>query len=104
VTGALRIFAPLGLRVGGLGSGDVAVYQGTFLPKTLAVEVGRRVVWSVQATTHTVTSDDGLFDSGILAAGEEFSYTFTQSGVYPYYCRLHGQPGGIGHSGTIVVS
>lgn len=32
---------------------------------------------------------DGRFYSGIVEAGASFSYTFTEPGVYPYFCSLH---------------
>ena len=38
---------------------------------------------------HTVTDDGGAFDSGIIAPGEEFLYTFDDLGVYDYSCTLH---------------
>ena len=103
VPGQPRQFVPLAADTGGIGSGDVAVYQGTFLPKTLEVAAGTRVVWHDQATSHTVTSDQGQLDSGILTPGQEFAYTFAQPGTYPYHCTLHGAPGGIGHAGTVIV-
>jgi plastocyanin len=103
VPGQPRQFVPLLADTAGIGSGHVAVYQGTFLPKTLEVAAGTRVVWHDQATSHTVTSDQGLFDSGILTPGQEFAYTFSQPGTYPYHCTLHGAPGGVGHAGTVIV-
>jgi plastocyanin len=102
VPGQPRQFVPLAADTGGIGSGHVAVYQGTFLPKTLEVAAGTRVVWHDQATSHTVTSDQGLFDSGILGPGQEFAYAFAQPGIYPYHCTLHGAPGGVGHAGTVI--
>ncbi len=53
---------------------------------------------------HTVTADDGSFDSGTLNGGQSFSYTFEQPGEYPYYCALHGAPGGVGMAGTVTVT
>ena len=104
VPGQPRYLIPLSVDNGGAGSGDVAVYQGTFFPRTLEVAAGTRVVWHDQATSHTVTSDQpGLFDSGTLTPGREFAYTFTQPGTYPYHCTIHGAPGGVGHSGTVIV-
>jgi hypothetical protein len=52
---------------------------------------------------HTVTQDNGIFDSGIVQPGGAYSYTFQNPGTYPYYCMLHGRPGGIGMAGIIVV-
>jgi len=50
-----------------------------------------------------VTADDGSFDSGNQPPGAEFTLTFPRPGVYRYYCKYHGAPGGIGMAGVIVV-
>ncbi len=48
------------------------------------------VTWTnTEDTTHTVTSDDGKFDSGPLSKGQSFSYAFTEFGVYKYHCAYH---------------
>jgi plastocyanin len=42
--------------------------------------------------------------SGPLSAGPKtYTYTFTTAGTYRYYCLAHGDPGGVGMSGTVVV-
>ena len=66
----------------------------TFSPETIAVEVGDTVVWTVTAIGHTTTSgapgdEAGIWDSEFLAVGETFSFTFTQSGTFPYFCAVH---------------
>jgi plastocyanin len=38
------------------------------------------------STSQSVTSDTpGIFDSGVLAPGATFSYTFSTAGVFPYH-------------------
>jgi plastocyanin len=57
------------------------------------------VTWTNSDTsTHTTTSDTGAFDSGSMAAGAKFSFTFQARGNFPYHCTLH--PGMIA---TVVV-
>ena len=34
-------------------------------------------------------SPDGTFDTGVLMYVEDFAWTPTVSGEYPYYCILH---------------
>jgi PGF-CTERM protein len=61
-----------------------------FQPATLTVPSGTVVTWTNQdSAPHTVTSTDGKFDSGSLSQGQEFSFNFTQPGVYDYYCKIH---------------
>jgi len=69
------------------------------------ISAGSTVVWNNgNVNTHTVTADDGSFDSGDLATGKQFSMEFDTPGTYPYYCQYHGDVGGVGMSGVIVVS
>jgi hypothetical protein len=32
-----------------------------------------------------------------------YEFTFDEPGVYRYYCRIHGTPGGVGQAGVVVV-
>ena len=38
---------------------------------------------------HTVTADDGQFDSGVLNPGDTFLTTVEGSGTLTYHCTLH---------------
>ncbi len=61
-----------------------------FQPATLTVPPDTVVTWTNQDNTpHTVTSIDGKFDSGSLNKGQEFSFNFTEPGVYDYHCKIH---------------
>ena len=87
-----------------VGEAEVEMEDFQFVPKVLTVRVGTTVKFSNKDDVgHTATSDTGLFDSGTLAKGEEFFFTFTAVGEYPYYCAPHGGPGGVGMSGLIIV-
>jgi plastocyanin len=78
-------------------SADITIPRGAgtpgsagYIPGNFTTNVGKTVTWANKdTTTHTVTSMTGLFDSGILNPGQTFSHTFTQAGVYTYYCTLH---------------
>ncbi len=110
---ALHVVAPiLGLRpIGGSWGGVAAASYTTvqnlddfFSPQIVRVEVGGEVEWrSSGRNPHTVTADDGSFDSGVLQHGQEFSHRFETPGVFPFTCLLHGKPGGIGMTGIVVV-
>lgn len=62
-------------------------------PGTLNVDVGDTVNWIwTDGAPHTVTSDGSAqesFDSGVLPAGSDFSFTFTEVGTNPYFCGVH---------------
>lgn len=84
----------------------VTIADGIFASQSITVPAGTTVTWSnVGRDPHTVTSDNGYFDSGVIIPGNgSFTWTFSSPGTYPYYCRFHGGPGGIGMSGTVVVT
>jgi plastocyanin len=64
---------------------------GTYDPKTLNVKVGDTVEWDFNdsSSPHTVTAQDGSFDSCTQNAGFKFMVTFTKAGDVPYHCTLH---------------
>ena len=83
----------------------VTIKDSRFDSKNITVKAGTTVIWEMDANfPHTVTADDGSFDSGRLGDGETFSFTFNTAGEFPYYCTFHGGPGGSGMSGTVTVT
>jgi plastocyanin len=62
-----------------------------FSPSTLTIKAGTTVIWkNMSSASHTVTSDDGqTFDSGTVAVGGTFHFTFTTKGTFPYHCNFH---------------
>jgi plastocyanin len=62
----------------------------------VTISVGDTVEWINGGDKgHTVTSGavgnpDGLWDSGVLIGGASFSQTFTTSGTFQYFCKIHG--------------
>ncbi len=69
---------------------DVDISGFAFAPQNITVEIGTTVRWTNQdAMAHTSTSDDGLWDSGLLANGEQFMQTFLATGVFDYHCTPH---------------
>ena len=68
-----------------------------FEPGNITVPVGTTVTWVLAAGGHSTTSDDGLWDSGVLREpGASFSYTFAQPGTYSYHCMPHQAVGMVG--------
>jgi len=63
-----------------------------FSPDHMVVVIGinNTVIWTNDdSMPHTVTSTSGAFDSGNMAPGQTFSYTFTSPGTYNYFCTYH---------------
>ena len=72
------------------GQASVSLANLAFSPQKLTIAVGTRVTWTNNdSVTHTVTSDDGLFESGNLSLGATFSRTFDQKGTFDYHCVPH---------------
>jgi len=98
----LLTLAP-GLSVSGAAAQNgaaVTIVDFAFQPASVEVQAGTTVTWTNSgAATHTVTADNGAFDSGQLASGATFSQTFDTAGTFTYHCEIHPQM-----TGTIVVT
>jgi plastocyanin len=75
--------------------------QGAYQPSRVTVQAGQSVTWTWedQGNQHSVTADDGSFESCLQSAGSSFTTTFTKAGAYPYHCTIHAQM-----KGTVTVS
>lgn len=61
-----------------------------FAPPAITVAEGDTVTWSnSDPVPHTVTSDTGAFDSGVMNNGQTFGFTCATAGSYSYFCDLH---------------
>lgn len=68
----------------------VEIKNFAFGPDTLEVAVGTTVTWTNNdEAPHTVTQDGGGFQSGKIASGATFSYTFDTAGSFTYHCEFH---------------
>jgi plastocyanin len=68
----------------------VKIDNFSFGPATLTVAVGTTVTWvNHDDIPHNVVSTDGLFKSKVMDTDEKFSFTFTKSGTFPYFCGIH---------------
>ena len=85
-------------------AGKLDVEIGHLIHYNRTIQVGTTITWTNKGLLdHTTTSGrpadggDGLWDSGALKAevlaerkpGETFSYTFTELGLFPYFCTIH---------------
>ncbi|MFF4533508.1 cupredoxin domain-containing protein [Streptomyces sp. NPDC001407] len=70
---------------------DVSMANHAFAPAELPVLAGETVTWTndEDGEPHTVTSDTGLWDSGVIEAGASFSRMFSAPGMFRYHCGIH---------------
>ena len=69
---------------------SISIQNFAFSSGNLTVAAGTRVTWTNKDSMgHTVTSDSGAFDSGSLANGASYSFTFDQAGTFAYHCAFH---------------
>jgi plastocyanin len=81
----------LGLATTGPGpTAQVSIPGQFYSPGQLDVLTGTTVTWQNQdATTHTVTADDGTFDSGYVPPGGSYERLFSKPGIYAFHCTIH---------------
>ena len=67
-----------------------------YSPSKLMISQGTIVVWyNKDSKEHTVTSGpeqgqrDGLFNSGLIRSGDNFSFKFDKTGDYQYHCMIY---------------
>ena len=78
--------APVMVKVKDMPPGSPQGYE----PTEATAKVGQVVKWKNEgAEAHTVTADDGSFDSGSMAPGAEFQFTFSKPGTFTYKCTPH---------------
>ncbi|HEV7864814.1 MAG TPA: plastocyanin/azurin family copper-binding protein [Acidimicrobiia bacterium] len=74
----------------GVPPGTVVIRGLAFNPAEINSRVSEDVVWNFddKGVAHTVTADDGSFDSGKMTDGE-FKHAFDKPGTYGYHCSIH---------------
>lgn len=71
-----------------------------FDPVAPVIDTGTTVTWEwIDDDNHSVTHNDGDFDSGI-ESDYEFEHTFDDEGTYLYHCQPHRAQG---HLGAVIV-
>ena len=76
---------------------------GCYIPSTVTVDVGGKVIFSnTDSDKHTFSSgtisDDiigTVFDSGLVFPGDSFEYLADTAGEFPYFCMLHPWTNGL---------
>jgi plastocyanin len=68
----------------------VEAVDNDYEPRHLTVNLGTEITWRMDGdAAHTITDEEGSFDSGVLDPGDEYVLTFEKAGTYYYYCTLH---------------
>lgn len=77
---------------------QIVIKDNRYVDGSITVQAGDTVRWlhQDQSTEHTVTADDGSFDSGSDSEDfmngftyNEFEHTFDAAGDFPYHCKVH---------------
>lgn len=68
----------------------VIIKQMHFDPSQVSVQAGDTVEWKNEDIfSHSVTADDGSFDSELIAPGHSWQMTFKSAQTIAYHCRPH---------------
>lgn len=68
----------------------VEIDDFAYVPATVTIQAGGKVTWiNRDSEEHTVTLDDGSFDSGDLAEGKLKGQSFKEAGTFAYHCDIH---------------
>lgn len=75
---------------------EAIIKDFSFNPGEIRIQAGTTVIWTNQDNaSHTVTADDGNFDSGLIPAGEAYEFAFTTPGTFSYHCTVHPDMKGV---------
>jgi plastocyanin len=68
----------------------VKIHNFKFTPAVLKIGVGETVKFiNEDEEPHTVTAQDGTFDSKAMDTDQSWTHTFTQNGTFAYICAIH---------------
>ncbi len=81
----------------GSGNGNEVVIEGfAYSPTSLRVSAGTRImVTNTDDAAHTLTADDGEFDTGDLDGGDHETITVAGPGRQRYHCEIHDYMTGV---------
>jgi plastocyanin len=69
---------------------EIKIDNFSFGPAIITVAAGTTVTWTNRDDIpHTIVSDSSEFKSKVLDTDEKFSYTFSKTGTYAYFCSIH---------------
>jgi len=69
---------------------SITIASFQYSPQPLIVTAGTEVkVTNDDGTVHTVTANDGSFDTGDLDGGANATITLAKAGTFKYFCDIH---------------
>ena len=72
------------------GPAVVQIRNHAFTPAQLTVAPGTRVTWAnCDEDIHSSTSDNGVWDSGMLSPRASYSRVMDTAGSFAYHCEPH---------------
>ena len=72
------------------GGASINIAGFAFHPDDITVVAGTTITWTNgDGPSHTTTSDEEGWDSGVLASGDSFELVLDTPGVFTYHCNIH---------------
>jgi plastocyanin len=69
---------------------QISITNFAFTPHGSRITVGDTVTWTNHdAVQHSATSDNGVWDTGLLSQGQSGRFVFVNQGTFPYHCSVH---------------
>src|SRR4051812_33059992 len=97
----MRLMAATGIWLAALAApalaadANVSVANFSFTPPTVSIDPGNSVTWTfATAGNHSITADDGSFDSDAMnpfpthPMGFKYVRSFPGSGCFLYHCKI----------------
>ncbi|MFQ5639475.1 MAG: plastocyanin/azurin family copper-binding protein [bacterium] len=90
------------------GANEFWFQGGAVTPKSVSITSGTRIVWVNQdSESHSVDSGTFMnpttdFSSPNLSSGQNFGFTFSTAGTFPFYCSRHQTRQS--ETGTVIVN
>lgn len=71
-------------------SGEITIKGMAFTPDKVTAKVGQKItVHNDDSTAHTVTADNGTFDTKSIPSHGTATFTVSKAGTYPFHCNIH---------------
>jgi plastocyanin len=87
---ACAFFAVDSPAVGTLPARTIVIDGTAFAPEAVTVKRGDAVLWvNKDPFPHTVTAEDGAFDSKTIESGSSWEYIANTPGEFRYTCTFH---------------